>query len=115
MERKLLANAGIVEVETPQSEMKLEPVRCPRCMSMNAHYAQYCAKCSMILNEKAAMEIDESVEKAKASPEYGAILEALKRGFGDCSKKVDSMNIECPQCKATNPWDSLIVYSTRWH
>jgi len=82
VERKLLANAGIVEVETPQSEMKLEPVRCPRCMSMNAHYAQYCAKCSMILNEKAAMEIDESVEKAKASPEYGAILEALRKDLG---------------------------------
>lgn len=65
-----------------QSEMKLEPVRCSRCLSMNAHYAQYCAKCSMILNEKAAMEIDESVEKAKASPEYGAILEALRKDLG---------------------------------
>jgi len=82
VERKLLANAGIVEVETPQSEMKLEPVQCPRCKAMNAHYAQYCAKCSMSLNEKAAMEIDESVEEAKVSPEYKAILEALRKDLG---------------------------------
>jgi hypothetical protein len=45
----------------------------------------------MSLNEKAAMEIDESVEKAKASPEYGAILEALKRGFGDYSIDIISL------------------------
>jgi len=36
----------------------------------------------MSLNEKAAMEIDESVEEAKVSPEYKAILEALRKDLG---------------------------------
>ena len=82
VERKVLANAGIIEIETPQSEIKLEPARCPRCKTMNAHYATYCSQCSQVLMEKTALSIDESVEVAKASNDYQDLLNRLKSDLG---------------------------------
>ena len=74
VERKLLENAGLIDDEDDQKENVLEPVRCPRCKSMNPHYAMYCVRCSMALNEEAARNADESVETAKESPEYLKLL-----------------------------------------
>jgi phage FluMu protein Com len=82
VEHKVLANAGIIEIETPQSEIKLEPARCPRCKTMNAHYATYCSQCSQVLMEKTALSIDESVEVAKASNDYQDLLNRLKSDLG---------------------------------
>jgi len=82
VERKVLANAGIIEIETPQSEIKLEPARCPRCKTMNAHYATYCSQCSQVLMEKTVLSIDESVEVAKASNDYQDLLNRLKSDLG---------------------------------
>jgi integrase len=82
VERKVLANAGIIEIETPQSEMKLEPIMCPRCKTMNAHYSTYCSHCSLVLTEKAAMSIEESVEVAKGSDDYQLLLNRLKSDLG---------------------------------
>jgi hypothetical protein len=48
----------------------------------NSHYSQYCSQCSMALNKKAAMKVDESVDKAKVSPDYSEIVEAVKRELG---------------------------------
>jgi len=82
VERKVLANAGIIEIETPQSEMKLEPIMCPRCKTMNAHYSTYCSYCSLVLTEKAALSIEESVEVAKGSDDYQELLQRLKADLG---------------------------------
>ncbi len=82
VEHKILANAGIIEVEAPQSAMKLEPIMCPRCKTMNAHYSAYCSQCSQVLTEKAALSIDESVEVARASPDYQDLLSRLKADLG---------------------------------
>lgn len=86
VERKVLANAGIIEIETPLSEIKLEPTRCPRCKTMNAHYAAYCSQCSQVLTEKTALSIDESIEVAKASIDYKEIVEVVRRELGIIGK-----------------------------
>ncbi|MDG6251741.1 site-specific integrase, partial [Methanocalculus sp.] len=77
VERKLLENAGLIDDEDDQKEKVLEPIRCPRCKSMNPHYATYCVCCSMALNEEAARSVDESVETAKVSQEYRRLTEIL--------------------------------------
>jgi len=79
VERKVLANGGIIEIETPQSEIKIEPARCPRCKTMNAHYA---SQCSQVLMEKTALSIDQSVDVAKASNDYQDLLNRLKSDLG---------------------------------
>jgi len=78
VERKVLANAGIIEIETQPSDMKLEPVSCPRCKTMNSHDSTYCSQCSLVLTEKAALSIEESVEVARGSDDYQLLLQRLK-------------------------------------
>jgi site-specific recombinase XerD len=82
VEKKLLEKAGIIDDETGKPETTLEPVKCPRCGLMNSHYSQYCTQCSMALNEKAAMKVDESVDKAKVSPDYQDLLDHIKSDLG---------------------------------
>ncbi len=82
MERKVLEKAGVLADEKSKPETTLEPVKCPRCGIMNSHYSQYCSQCSMALNKKVAMKVDESVKEAKVSPDYEAMLAALKRDLG---------------------------------
>jgi len=54
VERKVRANAGIIEIEIPPSEIKLKPARCPRCKTMNANDATYCSQGSQVLMGKTA-------------------------------------------------------------
>ena len=82
VERKVLEKAGILADEKSKPETTLEPVKCPRCGMKNSHYSQYCSQCSMALNKKAAMDVDESVKEAKVSPDYREIVEAVKRELG---------------------------------
>jgi len=57
VERKILANAGIIRDDVLFVEKNLEPVLCPRCRTRNSHDSQYCTVCSMVLNEKVAVQI----------------------------------------------------------
>ncbi len=81
IERKMLQKAGFVETEQVK-ETSLDPVECPRCKTKNPYDAMYCTTCSMALNQRAAMKIDESTEEAKVSSEYDSILAALRRDLG---------------------------------
>jgi len=82
VERKILANAGIIRDDVSFVEKRLEPVLCPRCKTRNSHDSQYCTVCSIVLNEKVAVQINESLETAQVSSDYAAILAALKRDLG---------------------------------
>ncbi|OPX67165.1 MAG: hypothetical protein A4E37_01642 [Methanoregulaceae archaeon PtaB.Bin056] len=82
VEREILANAGIIQDDTAFVEKRLEPVACPRCKTRNSHDSQYCNVCSMVLNEKAAVQISDSLETAQVSSDYAALLMALRRDLG---------------------------------
>jgi predicted amidophosphoribosyltransferase len=82
VERKVLEKAGVLADEKSKPETTLEPVKCPRCGMNNPHYSQYCSQCSMALNKKAAMKVDESVDKAKVSPDYQDLLDHIKSDLG---------------------------------
>ncbi len=83
IERKMLENAGLIDVDE-KGPTALEPVMCPRCRSLNAFDAIYCAQCSMALNEQAAMKVEKSDEEAKGSEEYRALVEMLRKDLGMC-------------------------------
>ena len=59
VERKLLENAGFLDDAPDPADTALEPRQCPRCKALNAYDALYCATCSMALDERAAMTVDE--------------------------------------------------------
>lgn len=81
VERKMLQKAGFMEGDIKQN-VSLTPKECPRCKTMNPWDGMYCTSCSMALNAKAALNIEESVTTAKASIDYKEIIEAVKRELG---------------------------------
>ena len=83
IERKMLENAGLIDVDET-GPTALEQVMCPRCRSLNAFDAIYCSKCSMALNEQAAMKVEKSDEEAKESEEYRALVDMLRKDLGMC-------------------------------
>lgn len=83
IERKMLENAGLIDIDV-KGPTTLEPVKCPRCRSMNSFDAIYCARCSMALNEQAVLKVDQSTDEAKESEEYRMLVERLKKDLGMC-------------------------------
>jgi len=81
IERKMLENAGLITIDD-QAPSTLEPRHCPRCQALNPFDAMYCAKCSMALDERAAMKVDESTEVAKQSSEYLQLLAQIRKDMG---------------------------------
>lgn len=85
IERKMLENAGLIDIDE-KGPTTLEPMMCPRCRSLNAFDAIYCSKCSMALNEQAAMKVEKSAEEAKESEEYRVLVERLRKDLGMVSE-----------------------------
>ncbi|HNW79886.1 MAG TPA: tyrosine-type recombinase/integrase [Methanoregulaceae archaeon] len=81
IERKMLQKAGFVEGDFKEDQ-SLTPKDCPRCGTRNSWDGIYCSKCSMVLDSKSALMIDESVAVAKESSEYENILAALRKDLG---------------------------------
>lgn len=65
IDREKMKADGIEIKEEKQKDSELEPKKCVRCGTMNTATASYCMKCSMILDEKVAKEIDKKKEIAR--------------------------------------------------
>jgi site-specific recombinase XerD len=50
---------GITKAKEAKEEIKLKPITCPRCKTVNEATNNYCKVCGMPLNLKAAMELEE--------------------------------------------------------
>ena len=50
VEKKMLANYGIIEDEHIEQQEILKPIECPRCKTKNPHDSMYCSTCSMIIS-----------------------------------------------------------------
>jgi ribosomal protein L40E len=57
VDNALLKMHGIVSEEAQDNQMS--PKQCTRCGTMNAHTSQFCIKCRLALDIKAALEIEE--------------------------------------------------------
>ncbi|MBA7594647.1 Tyrosine recombinase XerC [subsurface metagenome] len=66
VDRKLLQHRGLLEEEEKleAEEKPLEPLKCPRCETINPADAKFCYKCSMALTLKAVVELEEKRERA---------------------------------------------------
>ncbi len=58
-----LAKAQGVQMEEKEEVNKLSPITCPRCKTKNASTAKFCTTCSMVLDVKTAMELQETKDK----------------------------------------------------
>ncbi len=58
-----LAKAQGIEIEEEKHESQLSPITCPRCRTKNRGTAKYCSSCSMVLDQKVALELDELKQK----------------------------------------------------
>lgn len=59
IEKKLFAKNGIIEDDNKEREEELKPVNCPRCKTKNPAGAKYCFTCSMVLDHKLAVEVQD--------------------------------------------------------
>ena len=53
-----LARAQGLEINETREESQLTPFTCPRCRTKNPGTAKYCSTCSMVLDQKTAIELD---------------------------------------------------------
>lgn len=60
VDKKLLEHRGLLEPEEKleAEEKPLEPIKCPRCETINPADAKFCYKCSMALTLKAVVELE---------------------------------------------------------
>ncbi len=56
VKKKILQKAGLIQEETPAGERPLDPIKCPRCETLNATDSMYCKRCSMALTKDAIRE-----------------------------------------------------------
>lgn len=80
-----------LETNTEDKE-SFEVCRCPRCKEINPAKAQFCLKCSMVLDPVIAKQIEEK-EKAEKQAEKQALEDRLMRVFRR-QLKADILNIE---------------------
>jgi hypothetical protein len=77
VEGKILAAHGIIKREEKKArEEELKPVECPRCKTKNPVGAKYCFTCSMILDQKLAVET-QSVKNEIGGQVDGAMMAEL--------------------------------------
>lgn len=58
VDNALLKLSGIT-IEDGGDESRLKPRKCPRCDTMNSPDSKYCRNCSLVLDVKAALELEE--------------------------------------------------------
>jgi integrase len=57
VKKKILQKAGLVQEDLQAGERPLDPIKCPRCETLNANDSMYCRRCSMALSKEALREI----------------------------------------------------------
>lgn len=60
VDKKMLANHGLIEDDVKEAKEKLKPIECPRCKTRNPYDAKFCSQCSLVLDQKLAETIDDS-------------------------------------------------------
>ncbi|WP_269850807.1 zinc ribbon domain-containing protein [Methanosarcina horonobensis] len=77
IEKKLLAKNGIIEDDSKEREEELKPAECPRCKTKNPVGAKYCYICSMILDHKLAVDVQDIKTVTVGQADNTMMLELL--------------------------------------
>jgi integrase len=85
VKKKILQKAGLEAEDEPAGERPLDPVKCPRCDTLNSTDSMYCKRCSMALSKDALRNIA-AIRGAQEDPdvliEYANFLKARKEKEG---------------------------------
>ena len=57
-------------IKAEEEESKIQPIKCPRCDTINSNSNKHCLKCGGILDIKVAMELQEEIEKRKKADDF---------------------------------------------
>jgi len=77
IEKKLLAQNGIIEDDSKEREEELKPLNCPRCKTKNPAGAKYCFTCSMVLDHKLAVALQDLKTEVVGQADNATMLELL--------------------------------------
>jgi integrase len=69
VKKKILQKAGLVEPDKPAGERPLDPIKCPRCETLNATDSVYCKRCSFALTDQGRRYI-EKLRTIDDDPEF---------------------------------------------
>ncbi|MDN7023614.1 integrase [Methanoculleus sp. FWC-SCC1] len=71
VEKKILKAEGVIVEEEEKRPTAMQAIKCPRCKELNAAGSRRCKSCSLILDPKLAVEVD---EKSQYIPEVLAVM-----------------------------------------
>ncbi len=57
VKKKILQKAGLAQEDLQAGERPLDPIKCPRCETLNANDSMYCRRCSMALSKEALRDL----------------------------------------------------------
>jgi integrase len=57
VKKKILLKAGLIQEDLQAGERPLDPIKCPRCETLNATDSMYCKRCSMALSKEALRDL----------------------------------------------------------
>ena len=78
IDKKILKERGVEIEEAERKEVRpLERLKCPRCGTMNSPTGKFCMNCSMVLDLKTAMKLDQELEASTFATE--GFQEALNK------------------------------------
>jgi integrase len=84
VEKKQLEKAGIIDIQEEEKKSPMLPKECPRCKTKNVYDSQYCMNCSMVLDPKIAIAIEEKeIEKSSEIDEMKKQIQGLQKFLGD--------------------------------
>lgn len=67
IDREVLGNYGIVSKDEKETHA-LEPVMCPKCMTINPPKAEFCNRCGRSFTDEATATIEEMAEDISKNP-----------------------------------------------
>lgn len=100
IDNSILRINGIVRASQEKEAKELKPMTCPRCQENNPSTAKFCYKCSMVLDIKTAVELEEY--KAKDDQAVKTMMERMAKmqsTMQDLFQELDQMR---KAQKATN-------------
>ena len=74
VERKMLALEGLVPRDSDETTDSLSPKPCPRCRKLNPFDARFCSGCSLVLDIRAAQNLEDAVDRIEELEVYRRIM-----------------------------------------
>jgi integrase len=83
-----------LEIEKEEEEHNIESVICPRCKMVNQPLARFCSRCSLVLDEKLAVQLSPPVALSEDSAEFQELVaKAVAKALPQVLKKFQTQEV----------------------